>query len=172
MRFPLYTLSDSYRTNRRSFIRATASLATAALWSSTAFGAVKRQPRLSDYPFQLGVASGDPSPDGFVLWTRLAPKHLEGGRMDPESVEVSWQIADDEQFTKIIRKGKTIANPDWGHSVHVEVSGLQPDRWYWYQFKVANETSSKGRARTLPHAHSTPDALRFAFASCQHYETG
>jgi alkaline phosphatase D len=172
MHLPLYTLSDSYRTNRRLFIRATASLATAALWSSTAFGAVKRQPRLSAYPFQLGVASGDPSPDGFVLWTRLAPNALEGGGMDPEPVEVSWQIAHDEQFTKIVRKGKTIANPDWGHSVHVEVSGLQPDRWYWYQFKVANETSPKGRARTLPHAHATPDALRFAFASCQHYETG
>ncbi|HEY6225571.1 MAG TPA: alkaline phosphatase D family protein [Verrucomicrobiae bacterium] len=172
MTFPLYSLRDSYRTNRRSFIRATASLATAALWSSQAFGAVKRQPRLSDYPFQLGVASGDPSPDGFVLWTRLAPKPLEGGGMDRELVEVSWQIADDEQFSKIVRKGTAIANPDWAHSVHVEVSGLQPDRWYWYQFKVGNETSPKGRARTLPHAHTIPSSLRFAFASCQHYEYG
>lgn len=172
MPFPFYTLSNSYRTNRRSFIRATASLAVASLWSSVAFGAVKRQPRLSDYPFQLGVASGDPSPDGFVLWTRLAPKPLEGGGMDHEPVEVSWQIADDEQFTKIVRKGKAIAIPDWAHSVHVEVSGLNSDRWYWYQFKVGNETSPKGRARTFPDAHAMPASLRFAFASCQHYETG
>jgi alkaline phosphatase D len=171
MQFPLYTLSDG-RTNRRAFIRVTASLATAALWSSQAFGAVKRAPRLADYPFQLGVASGDPTPDGFVLWTRLAPKPLEGGGMDPNPVEVSWQLASDEQFTKVIRKGTAIANPDWAHSLHVEVSGLEPDRWYWYQFKVGNDTSPKGRARTFPHAHASPQALRFAFASCQHYETG
>src|SRR3954465_4078476 len=117
-RMHLYSLRDSYRrTSRRSFLRATASLATAALWSTQAFGATKRQPRLSAYPFQLGIASGDPSPDGFVLWTRLAPKPLEGGGMDQQPVEVSWRIADDEQFTKIIRKGAAIANPDWAHSV-------------------------------------------------------
>src|SRR5215212_987436 len=101
MSLPLYTLRDSYQMNRRSFVSATTSLAVAALWSSQAFGAVKRIPRFSGDPFQLGVASGDPSPDGFVLWTRLALKPLEGGGMDPEPVEVSWQIADDEQFTKI-----------------------------------------------------------------------
>jgi alkaline phosphatase D len=92
--------------------------------------------------------------------------------MDPQAVEVSWQIADDESFTKVVRKGKAIANPDWGHSVHVEVSGLKPDRWYWYQFKAGNETSPKGRTRTLPHSNVTPAQMRFAFASCQHYETG
>jgi alkaline phosphatase D len=169
---PYYSLHDTYRANRRAFLKATASLATAALWSTHAFGAVKRLPKFSADPFQLGVASGDPSDDGFVIWTRLCPKHLEGGGMDPDPVEVSWQIADDENFTKIVRKGKTIANPDWAHSVHVEVSGLRPNRWYWYQFKAGNETSPKGRARTFPHAHATPSQLRFAFASCQHYETG
>src|SRR5687767_14748712 len=172
MHFPLYTLRDSYRPNRRAFLKATASLATAALWSTQAFGAVKRLPNFSGYPFQVGVASGDPLDDGFVIWTRLCPKHLEGGGMAPEPVEVFWQIADDENFTKLVRKGKAIANPDWGHSVHVEVSGLKPDRWYWYQFKAGNETSQKGRTRTLPHSHVTPAQMRFAFASCQHYETG
>ena len=168
----LYSLHDSYRPNRRAFLKATASLATAALWSTATFGAVKRNPTFASYPFQLGVASGDPSDDGFVIWTRLCPKHLDGGGMEPEPVEVSWQIADDENFTKIVRKGKTIANSDWGHSVHVEVSGLKPDRWYWYQFKVGAETSPKGRARTFPSRHDTPAQLRFAFASCQHYATG
>lgn len=169
---PLYTLHDSYKTNRRTFLRATASLATAALWSTQAFGAVKKLPRLPAYPFQLGVASGDPSADGFVLWTRLAPHPLQGGGMDPEPVEVAWQVAEDEAMTKVVRRGTAVANPDWAHSVHVEVAGLQPSRWYWYQFKVGNETSPKGRTRTFPPYNATPENLRFAFASCQHYETG
>jgi alkaline phosphatase D len=137
-----------------------------------AFGAVKKFPRFSDYPFQLGVASGDPSPDGFVLWTRLAPKPLEGGGMDPDPVQVSWQVCEDEAMTKVVRHGKALASSDWAHSVHVEVSGLRPNRWYWYQFKAGNETSQKGRARTFPKRNTTPSQLRFAFASCQHYETG
>jgi alkaline phosphatase D len=127
---------------------------------------------MDGYPFSLGVASGDPSPDGFVIWTRLAPKPLEGGGMEPEAVEVSWVVAEDEQLTRVVGKGRTVANPDWAHSVHVEVSGLRADRWYWYQFKVGNEISAVGRTRTMPKAGAMPDAMRFAFASCQHYETG
>lgn len=169
---PLYRIFDSPRINRRSFILATSSLATAALWSSRAFGAVTRLPSFSDYPFKLGVASGDPSNDGVVLWTRLAPKPVEGGGMKPDPVEVSWQVCDDEAMTKVVKKGTTVATPDWAHAVHVEVSGLRPDRGYWYQFKAGNETSPKGRTRTLPAANSSPEKLRFAFASCQHYETG
>lgn len=92
--------------------------------------------------------------------------------MDEESVEVSWTIAEDEGLSKGVRKGKTVARPDWGHSVHVEVEGLWPDRWYWYQFKVGSETSPMGRTRTMPLPGAMPDRLRFAFASCQHYETG
>lgn len=37
------------------------------------------QPQFSDYPFKLGVASGDPRPRSVVLWTRLAPDPLNGG---------------------------------------------------------------------------------------------
>src|SRR5688572_15411582 len=131
---PHYRIFDSPRMNRRSFIVATSSLAAAALWSSRAFGAVTKLPTFSDYPFKLGVASGDPSSDGVVLWTRLAPKPVEGGGMKPDPVEVSWQLCDDEAMSKVVKKGKTIATPDWAHSVHVEVSGLRSDRWYWYQF--------------------------------------
>lgn len=169
---PLYHIFDSHRVNRRSFILATSSLAAAAIWSSRAFGAVTRLPGFSAYPFQLGVASGDPSSDGVVLWTRLAPKPVEGGGMKPEPVEVSWQVCDDEGMSKVVKRGKTVATPDWAHSVHVEVRGLRPDRWYWYQFKAGNETSPKGRTRTMPLASSIPGKLRFAFASCQHYEMG
>lgn len=169
---PLYFISDALRLSRRSFLLATSSLAAAALWSSRAFGAVTRYPVFSNYPFQLGVASGDPTSDGVVLWTRLAPRPLDGGGMAPEPVEVAWAVAEDEQMTRVVSKGTTVAKSDWAHSVHVEVSGLRPDRWYWYQFKAGTEVSPKGRTRTLPLAGSRPSRLRFAFASCQHYETG
>lgn len=171
MKFPLYPAAE-WQPNRRGFLAMTGSLAAAAVWSSRAGGAVKKDVALSDYPFSLGVASGDPAPDGFVIWTRLAPKPIEGGGMPDVPVEVAWQVAEDEGMTKIVRQGTTVATPDWAHSVHVEVAGLQPNRWYWYQFKAAGDTSPKARTRTMPALDSSPDRLRFVFASCQHYEAG
>jgi alkaline phosphatase D len=171
---PLFPLPGSGPLTRRTFLTATASFSAAALLSSSRLGAaVLKAPRFSAYPFSLGVASGDPAPDGMVLWTRLAPRPLEvGGGMSAEPVEVAWQIAEDEGMTRVIRSGSTVANAQWAHSVHVEVDGLQPDRWYWYQFKAGGEVSPKGRTRTLPPAGALPERLRFAFVSCQHYETG
>src|SRR5688572_8984510 len=132
----LFPLSSEQMT-RRSFVAASASFAAAAwLSSSRILGAVAATPKLAAYPFSLGVASGDPAPDSVVLWTRLAPRPLEpGGGMPAGAVEVEWQIAEDEGLSRVIGSGKAVANPEWGHSVHVEASGLKPDRWYWYQFK-------------------------------------
>src|SRR6185503_6783983 len=78
------------------------------------------QPRFTESPFTLGVASGDPLPDGIVLWTRHAPNPLEGGGMKPEPVSVNWRLAADEKMTKIIRQGKTVARPESAHCVHVD----------------------------------------------------
>jgi alkaline phosphatase D len=172
MSIPLYLLTNSRRIHRRTFLAATSSLAAAALWSSRALANVVTAPKFSGYPFTLGVASGDPTSSGVVLWTRLAPKPLEDGGMPPEDIEVGWQVAEDEAMTQVVAQGKTIANPEWAHSVHVEVEGLRPDRWYWYQFKAGNEVSPKGRTRTMPAPEVVPERLRFAFASCQHFEAG
>jgi alkaline phosphatase D len=92
--------------------------------------------------------------------------------MGAESVEVSWQIAEDEGMSRVVQSGTATARADWSHAVHVEVAGLRPDRWYWYQFKVGAEVSPKGRTRTAPPPEALPERLRFAFVSCQHYETG
>ena len=107
-----------------------------------------------------------------VLWTRLAPKPLEGGGMPDLAVEVDWRLAEDEGMKKVVKKGTAMATPALGHSVHVEVAGLQPDRWYWYQFRAGKEMSPVGRTRTAPAAGAMPDRLKYAFASCQHWETG
>jgi alkaline phosphatase D len=131
----------------------------------------QRGRQMSRYPFTLGVASGEPSADGFVIWTRLAPDPLAGGGMPPVPVELDWLISEDESFRRVVRRGTAIAAPDWAHSVHVEVSGLSPDRWYWYRFRLPQGESPVGRARTTP-SMVAGEKLRFVFASCQRWEVG
>ena len=159
-------------TSRRAFLHSSAALAAWTVLPTPSFGALRRFPTLSGYPFACGIASGDPTSNGVVLWTRLAPDPLNGGGMPDEDVEVSWIVADDERLTKVVQKGTAVASPDLAHSVHVEVEGLRPGRGYFYQFKVGSETSPVGRTRTAPDALQANGKLRFAFASCQHYETG
>ena len=150
-------------------------LASAGLFGLGALGRSSRllaAPKWKSDPFTLGVASGEPSPDGFVIWTRLAPDPLDGGGMPEASIVVEWFVAEDEQLTRIVRKGLAHADPAWAHSVHVEVQGLKPDRWYWYAFQAGGARSQLGRSRTVPLAGVSAQRLRFAFASCQHYEHG
>lgn len=131
------------------------------------------QPKLPGYPFSLGVASGDPLPDSVVLWTRLAPIPLkQGGGMPPQTVPVQWQIAIDERMKQVVQRGTAMAIPALAHSVHVDVRGLQPAQWYWYQFKVGKELSPIGRTRTAPAANDRVKQLNFAFASCQNWQSG
>ena len=158
--------------NRRAFIRSGLALATAPWWASTALARVKKEVKLKDYPFQLGVASGEPTPTGIVLWTRLAPDPLNGGGMPADDVEVTWVVAHDEAMQKVVKKGQVLAHADLAHAVHVEVEGLEPNRWYWYQFHVSKDSSPVARTRTAPAADDAVQAFHFAFASCQHYESG
>lgn len=131
------------------------------------------QMRFADYPFTLGVASGSPLADGFVLWTRLAPSPMEPqGGMPMTSIAVDWEVAEDSGFKTIVAKGTETAWPELGHSVHAEVSGLKPGRSYWYRFRCGGEKSLVGRAATLPAAGSPVARMRFAAVGCQHFEAG
>jgi len=162
---------DVTRVDRRDFLAdltRTAALAAAVpnVWRVTT------RPRLADDPFQLGVAAGDPTPTGGVLWTRLAPRPLEPeGGMDGQRVVVMWEVADDDGFRTIVKQGRATAAPELSYSVHADVDGLAPDRWYFYRFRSGEATSATGRLRTAPSAGATTP-LRFAVASCQHYEQG
>jgi alkaline phosphatase D len=132
-----------------------------------------QQPASRELLFTLGVASGTPRPDGFVLWTRLAPEPLQGGGMGDALVEVRWEVADDDSFKRVVAKGAATATAELAHSVHVEVQGLSPGRPYWYRFTAGGARSPIGRTRTAPaDTHEASQPLRFAFASCQHYEQG
>ena len=161
-------LSNRYK--RRSFLLGAGLLTGLAIASQ--WHPVLATPRFSAYPFSLGVASGDPLPDGIVLWTRLAPDPLNGGGMPAQNVEVQWQIALDENMRKVVKSGVALATPELAHSVHVDVRGLESERWYWYQFKVGNEVSPIGRTRTAAVFNSAIKQLNFAFVSCQDWENG
>jgi alkaline phosphatase D len=158
--------------SRRLFLAYAASL-SALPWVGQRATAAKRGARFSAEPFSAGVASGDPAENGVVLWTRLAPRPLEsGGGMEPENIEVAWHVASDEAMRDVVSRGTAVATPQLGHSIHVEVDNLEPDRWYWYRFRAGDAESPIGRTRTMPLRKSSPAELRFAFASCQHYEAG
>jgi alkaline phosphatase D len=159
--------------DRRAFLLSGGSLAVLPWVSQIALATVVRNPSFAKYPFQLGVASGDPSASGMVLWTRLAmePTAPDGG-MPENEFEVHWEIASDESMQRMVRSGTSLASPRLGHSVHIEVDGLLPDRWYWYRFHCGEAVSPIGRTRTTPRVDVMPDRMKFAFASCQHYESG
>jgi alkaline phosphatase D len=133
---------------------------------------VRWRPRFADDPFTLGVASGDPTANGVTLWTRLAPRPFEpDGGMDGQRAVVTWELADDLAFTRIVKRGTATAAPELGYSVHVDVDGLGGARWFYYRFRSGDAVSAPGRTRTAPAAGALAP-LRFAVASCQHYEEG
>ena len=156
--------------SRRRFLELVA--ASAAM---TAAGCDFGASAIANYPFTLGVASGDPLADRVVLWTRLAPDPLApggGGGMTPEPFTVWWEVANDENFRSIVRAGSAVADPSLAHSVHVDVNGLTPDRWYFYRFHAGGHVSPVARTRTMPALGSSPSLLRFVSASCQNYADG
>ncbi|HWS38816.1 MAG TPA: alkaline phosphatase D family protein [Actinoplanes sp.] len=149
-------------------------LASAAVIPLTGATTPTRGP-LSGDPFTLGVASGDPSPDGFVLWTRLAPTPLAAdglGGMPSRNVPVGWEVAADERFRRVIRRGVATARPARAHAVHVELDGLAPGREFFYRFRAERWTSPVGRTRTAPGRWANPSALAMSFVSCSQYEHG
>ena len=124
--------------------------------------------------FTLGVASGEPAPDGMVLWTRLASDPLADdglGGLGKRRTEVEWELAADEGFRRIERRGTETTGPELGHSVHVELAGLPAGREYFYRFRVGREVSPVGRTRTSPQPTSM-SPLTMCFASCSQFEHG
>ena len=129
---------------------------------STARGAPDRE------AFPQGVASGDPTPSGAVVWTRLSPSaHSDGD-------SVSLTVARDEDFQFPIGfydAGTTGADRDY--TVKADLDGrLDANRTYWYRFEHDGRVSPAGRLRTLPEPGSSPDSVSFALCTCQDYRNG
>ena len=113
-------------------------------------------------PFFHGVASGDPLTDRIIIWTRVTT-------LDP-SVDVDWQMATDTGFLSVVNSGTFTTDSSFDYTVKVDVTGLQPNNWYYYRFKAYNRYSITGRTRTLPIGNV--DSLRIAFFSCSDFQAG
>jgi len=147
--------------SRREFLAASSA---AALWP----GLLQAQ-LASDTPFALGIASGYPHARGCTLWTRLTGL-AASAQLDPNGIPVEWEVARDEGFRDVAARGTARALPRWGHSIHVDIDGLEPARPYWYRYTALGARSAVGRTRTAPDGNA--DRLRLALASCQQYEQG
>ncbi|MDJ0026880.1 alkaline phosphatase D family protein [Gordonia alkanivorans] len=160
---------------RRRFLTAAGLVAGVAFAPGLLDGASRAAPvtTSSGSPFGLGIASGDPLPDGVVLWTRLARNPFApGGAMGSRPVRVEWEIAHDESMTRVVRRGAAQATAEWGHSVHIDVRGLAPAADYFYRFRALGDISPTGRTRTAPAPHAHVGGLSVAVASCQNWADG
>ncbi len=162
---------------RRRFIAGTAGAGLSLIAAPAALRQARAQSWQAGNPFCLGVAAGAPRPDGFVLWTRLAPVPLSSnpetpGGMSGGDLGIAYEIATDDAMAKVVRSGQATAEQRFAYSVHLDVAGLEPGRPYWYRFKSGDAVSAVGRAVTLPAPGAALDRLRFGFVSCANYEHG
>lgn len=123
--------------------------------------------------FRHGVASGEPLPDGIILWTRVTPDDtaLPGSGHGPD-VPVNWELAADEGFSDILKQGSLTASATRDHTVQVDVRGLNPAQTYWYRFSALGVSSAIGRTRTAPALDSNPEELRLGLVTCAEWEFG
>jgi alkaline phosphatase D len=146
---------------------ATTAAGTADATSTTGPASIPDATGIDTAPFALGVASGDPLPTSVILWTRLLQDAGEQNDVGDDDRAVAWEVATDEGFTDLVASGVEPTSIEFGHSVHVDAEGLEPNTWYWYRFRIGDFTSPVGRTRTAPAADATVDQLKIAFASCQ-----
>src|SRR5512141_245053 len=128
-------MADTHPSVERRRVLQLAAACAAACWLP---GNAWSQPRFTSNPFTLGVASGSPTHDSVVLWTRLVSQGFFGSSLGPEPVTVRWELAHDDRFDRIVQRGQTVAAAELAHSVHVEVASLEPDRWYFYRFMAGD----------------------------------
>lgn len=152
-------------TKKRTFLKWAATALTSAA-SPAAF--CNEHVRPSADPFALGVASGAPTANGVLLWTRLIGLGVEA----PSAIPVQFEVWKADKPQSPVVAGEAVALRKLGYAVHAEVEGLQAGRWYEYRFMVGDATSPVGRTRTLPAPGSMPERLRLAYASCQRWEDG
>jgi len=160
MSFPVFT------TSRRDFLRYAA--ATLVIGATPSRLLKASELRLRSSPFALGIASGYPTSEGVVLWTRLLSAEIS----NEMAVPVELEIAGDEHMRSIVNRSTHHATAEWAYSVHAEIEGLKPARDYWYRFTAGGMQSPIGKTHTAPRPNQRVDSLRVAVASCQKYENG
>ncbi|MEW2619630.1 alkaline phosphatase D family protein [Streptomyces sp. NPDC048106] len=161
---------NSLSPRRRTVVKAAA--ATAVLAGPLAAALPARA--LDQAPaFLHGVASGDPLPDGILLWTRVTPSPdaTPGSGVGPDTV-VSWVVATDKALTQIVSQGSTTATAASDHTVKADIRGLQPATDYWFRFSSGGTDSPVAHTRTAPAATADVSGLRFGVVTCANWEAG
>ncbi|MFC9112462.1 MULTISPECIES: alkaline phosphatase D family protein [Streptomyces] len=155
---------------RRTVVKAAA--ATAALAGPLAAALPARAAQRTP-AFLHGVASGDPLPDGVLLWTRVTPtpEATPGSGAGPDT-EVRWTVARDSGFTDVVAQGSTLATAASDHTVKADIRGLRPATDYWFRFSAGGTDSPAARTRTAPAAGTAVDGLRLGVVSCANWEAG
>ncbi|MFJ8532558.1 alkaline phosphatase D family protein [Streptomyces sp. NPDC093591] len=161
---------NSLTPRRRTVVKAAAATAVLAgpLAAALPARAAEQAPA-----FLHGVASGDPLPDGVLLWTRVTPtaEAVPGSGLGPDT-EVSWIVARDKALTNIVAKGSTTATAASDHTVKADIRGLEPATDYWFRFSAGGTDSPVARTRTAPAANASVAGLRFGVVSCANWEGG
>ncbi|TPQ17169.1 alkaline phosphatase D family protein [Streptomyces sporangiiformans] len=160
---------DSPTPRRRTVVKTAVATAAFAAPLAAAIPA-----RAAEAPaFLHGVASGDPLPDGILLWTRVTPtsEATPGSGLGPD-VEVAWTVATDKAFMNIVTKGTTTATAASDHTVKADIRGLKPATDYWFRFSSGGTDSPAARARTAPAADAAVAGMRFGVVSCANWEAG
>ncbi|MFJ4830961.1 alkaline phosphatase D family protein [Streptomyces sp. NPDC088747] len=161
---------DSRAPRRRTVVKAAAATAVLAapLAASLPARAATETPA-----FLHGVASGDPLPDGILLWTRVTPtsEAVPGSGLGPDT-EVTWTVATDKAFGTVVAKGSVTASAATDHTVKADIRGLRPATDYWFRFSAGGAESPAARARTAPAADAAVSGLRFGVVSCANWEAG
>ncbi len=118
------------------------------------------------HPFLYGVASGDPSASGVILWTKV---EVDLTQINP--IPLNYLLATDAEMNNIVQTGTTQATilTDW--TAKIDVTNLESATTYYYQFELSDGTASQiGRTKTAPSGAS--DELNFAIASCSSIYSG
>ncbi|MFE0695456.1 alkaline phosphatase D family protein [Streptomyces sp. NPDC058869] len=160
--------------SRRTVVRAAAASAAAVPVLATATTTSAAPAPAAGAPaFLHGVASGDPLPDGVLLWTRVTPEPgAEPGSGAGPDTPVRWEVAEDREFARIAANGVTVASAASDHTVKADVRGLRPATAYYFRFTAGDGVrSAVGRTRTAPAAAATA-GLRFGVVSCANWEAG
>ncbi|WP_407286167.1 alkaline phosphatase D family protein [Streptomyces sp. BP-8] len=165
-------MTDHDQISRRTAVTAVAATAALLPFAGAATAYAQQAPEQSRF-FQHGVASGDPLPDGVLLWTRVTPtpSAIPGSGRGP-ATDVRWQVAADKDFATVVARGSVKTSAATDHTVKADVRGLRPATHYYYRFTVDGQHSPVGRTRTAPAHDTAAGNVRFGVVSCANWESG
>ncbi len=171
-------MTPSPAVSRRGVLLGAAAGAVAAATPFRTFDEAAAAAPASDGIFGYGVASGDPTADAVIIWTRATPPPRRGepvavpGSGLGRPMNVTWEVATDRRFDRVVAHGRARTSPQRDHTVKVDVRGLRPYTRYWYRFRAEGRTSAVGRTQTAPDVRGEVHALRLALVSCSNYTGG